>query len=187
MILRRIVNRFVGQSSPVNQQHHASNYPSIYLSQQVIIDTAKLLRTYGTQEMSHEGIVYWAGVACERCWVITTAFAPVANTTYGSYKTDLISNAIMISRLNEMRLRLIAQVHSHPGDWVGHSDGDNLGAFMPYDGFYSVVVPSYAKQGLLPLTNCGFHRYEKIRFRELSPTEIVSTFAILPSSVDLRE
>ena len=44
-------------------------------------------------------------------------------------------------------LELIGQVHSHPGRFVGHSDGDDERALMPYDGFLSIVVPHYGRRG----------------------------------------
>ena len=153
---------------------------------QVAQETAGFISSYGPATESHEGVVYWAGVPFDEAWVVTTVMAPKATTTVGSYTTSALANAMVVSRVNELRLQLLAQVHGHPHGWVGHSDGDNTGAFMPYEGFYSVVVPWYGSRGLLPLTTCGIHRYEGGSFVRLSDDEIEDRFVLLPTGVDLR-
>ena len=50
---------------------------------------------------------------------------------------------------------------------------------MPYDSFLSIVVPVYGKEGMLPLTQCGIHRFEKGKFRRLSNLEIITSFSIV--------
>jgi hypothetical protein len=57
---------------------------------------------------------------------------------------------------------------------------------MPYEGFFSVVVPDYARQGLQPLTVCGVHVFEQGRFRRLSEAEIAACFRTVDAFVDLR-
>jgi proteasome lid subunit RPN8/RPN11 len=88
--------------------------------------------------------------------------------------------------LSSTGLELIGQVHSHPGEFVGHSKGDDRRALMPYEGFLSVVVPHYAREGMLPLTICGVHVFESSRFRRLQTVEVEAQFRILPEFSDLR-
>jgi hypothetical protein len=153
---------------------------------QVAQETAKFITSYGSATEPHEGVAYWAGIPSDEAWVVTTVLAPEATTTAGSFTTSTVANAMVVARVNELRLQLLAQAHGHPRGWVGHSDGDNTGAFMPYEGFFSVVVPWYGSQGLLPLTTCGIHRYEGGGFVRLSDNEIRERFVLLPASVDLR-
>lgn len=159
----------------------------VYLPERVAHETARLIMSYGSKSDPHEGITYWAGIPADRGWVITTALAPEATTKTGSYTTSTIANSMIVDKVNSLHLQLLGQVHGHPSDWVSHSDWDNLGAFMPYEGFYSVVVPWYGSQGLLPLTSCGIHQYLDGSFVRLSNTEIENRFVLLPTSADLRK
>jgi hypothetical protein len=161
--------------------------PRVYVLQEVIEATATLLTSYRDPATQHEGIAYWAGVSAGDIWIVTTAIAPHAQTTRGSYRTSAVANAQVIAAVANRHLQVLAQVHGHPGDWVGHSDGDNHGAFMPYIGFYSIVVPRYGLQGLLPLASCGIHRFEQGQFVQLSAMEIDQVFTVIPTSIDLRK
>lgn len=159
---------------------------AVYVPQAVAEETAQLVSSYGTGRERHEGIAYWAGVAGGNGWVITTVLSPEAVTTKGSYRTSALANARVVNMVSELGLQILAQIHGHPGDWVDHSSGDNDGAFMPYEGFYSLVLPRYGCYGMLPLSKCGVHRYEDGHFVRLTPEEIEERFMIVPTSVDLR-
>ena len=69
---------------------------------------------------------------------------------------------------------------------MNHSEGDNDNAFMPYDGFLSVVVPQYGSKGMMPLNICGIHIFENGKFRRLINKEIEYSFRIVPLSKDMR-
>ncbi|MFN8592029.1 MAG: hypothetical protein U0031_11275 [Thermomicrobiales bacterium] len=144
------------------------------------------MASYGTPVEPHEGIAYWAGVATTEAWIVTTVIAPDAITTPGSYRTSAVGNARVIQAINQHHLQLLAQVHGHPEAWVGHSAGDDTGAFMPYAGFYSIVVPIYGQRGLLPLSRCGVHRYDGDRFVQLSAGEVAGQIILVPPAMDLR-
>jgi len=159
----------------------------MYLPEDITRATASFVASYGTATEPHEGIAYWAGVATPEAWIVTTVIAPDAITTPGSYRTSAVGNARVIQAINRHRVQLLAQVHGHPGEWVGHSAGDDGGAFMPYPGFYSIVVPAYGRHGLLPLSRCGVHRYEGDRFIQLSQEEVSRRFVLVPTAMDLRE
>lgn len=161
--------------------------PVVYVPGAVIKATGQLVASYGALDEPHEGIAYWAGLPTETAWVVMCVLAPQACTTSGSYKTSAVANAFVIARVNELRLQILAQIHGHPSDWVGHSAGDDRGAFMPYPGFYSLVVPYYGRQGLLPMSKCGIHYYEGGRFVRLTSEEVTRRFIVVPTSVDLRK
>ena len=46
--------------------------------------------------------------------------------------------------LVDRRRSIVAQVHTHPGDWVGHSWIDDAFPIVPMPGLLSVVVPDHA-------------------------------------------
>ena len=41
-------------------------------------------------------------------------------------------------------MRRLAQIHTHPFGWVGHSDYDDEKAFSQREGAISIVVPHFA-------------------------------------------
>jgi hypothetical protein len=114
------------------------------------------------------------------------AVSPTASTTWGSFSTDLRSNAALIDALAQFELTLVAQVHSHPGNWVDHSDGDDAGAIVRFDGFWSLVVPNFARGGMLPLSAVGVHVFADGAFRRLSQGALAARVRAVPAAIDLR-
>lgn len=57
---------------------------------------------------------------------------------------------------------------------------------MPYEGFFSIVVPHYGRRSMLPITACGIHVFDKGRFRRMGRGEVESTFALIDIFADLR-
>lgn len=163
-----------------------AGWPLVYVADGVLEETARVLTSYGTRQRPHEGVAYWAGVANEKALVVTTVLAPEAETSPGSFHVSAVANALIVAEANRHQIQILAQIHGHPGEWVGHSGGDNAGAFMPYSGFYSVVVPCYGRKGLAPLSCCGIHRFENGEFVRLSDEDIERQFVLLPVTVDLR-
>jgi hypothetical protein len=162
------------------------DWPTLYLPRLVAEETARLVASFGTSENRHEGIAYWAGVASAKSLVVTTVLVPEATTTAGSFETSVLANARVIQVVNASRLLLLAQVHGHPDKWVGHSQGDDAGAFMPYRGFFSVVLPHYGRRGVEFLAHCGFHRFDGEMFHQLDPTEVARRIVLVDEFVDLR-
>jgi len=158
----------------------------IWISTVLLERTAEVLRQSGGPGRAHEGVAYWAGRHAGGERFITTCIAPAASTTYGSFVTSTKANALVVRYLASAGLELIGQVHSHPGGLVGHSEGDDEQALMPYEGFLSIVVPYYARDGMCPLTNCGVHVFEGSQFRRMSEVEIERRFHVVDELADLR-
>jgi len=89
--------------------------------------------------------------------IVTSVVRPRQQNTLGSFFVSSEANADIAVWLCARKLKLLAQLHTHPGEYVGHSDGDNLGASLAFQGFYSLVVPNYGRSGILPLNQCGIH------------------------------
>ena len=159
--------------------------PEIWLPESVAAETEDLLRSYGGTE-DHEGIVYWGGAEATGGAVALTAISPSAVTTWGSFQTDADANTEIVSLLSRLGLSLIAQVHSHPGDWVDHSDGDDAGALVRFPGFWSLVVPRFARHGFRPLNRCGVHLFQSGEFRRLTEEAVSAQVHLVPAAVDLR-
>src|SRR5689334_10777111 len=121
--------------------------PLVRILESVLSTSVHLLQEFKDERSAHEGILYWCGKDYGSEWIVTTCFLPDAKTTRGSFETSSKSNADMIAFLAANDLQLLGQVHSHPGESVGHSDGDDRGALMPYEFYLSIVVPFYGRRG----------------------------------------
>lgn len=159
--------------------------PIVLIPTALIEETDRLLTSPGARSHEEE-ILYWAGVESLGTWVILLCIRPRASRTRGSFRTTADANAEVIHELAEHRLHLLAQVHSHPDQFVDHSEGDDAGAFMPFENFISIVVPHYGDRGVLPLAQCGVHRMESGVFRRLAKPEVERSLRVVPGVRDLR-
>lgn len=156
------------------------------VASEVIEFTERVLKEYAP----HEGIVYWAGIIDNNVVNVSMAIAPKSKTHEGQFIVDHLSNAQVILCLHEHHKSHIGQVHSHPGSWVDHSGLDDKQAAFKKEGLLSLVVPFYGKDGMLPLTSCGVHRFKKKTFERLANKYVTSHFHIVSSHssilIDLR-
>ena len=159
--------------------------PCLWIGESLLAVTERLLRSYGGAH-DHEGIVYWGGLELPQGAAALTAVSPVAITTWGSFRTERDTNTALVLTLASLGLSLVAQVHSHPGEWVDHSDGDDGGALVKFHGFWSLVVPNFAQLGMRNLEAVGVHLFDTGAFRRLGPSAVSSRVRALPIAVDLR-
>lgn len=166
--------------------------PRLLVTADVCSKTRRGLRSHSPPHEDHEGVVYWAGrsIPDESTKVALSVVVPEATTTPGSYDVSSVANAAVINAIHEHDLELIATVHSHPSERTSHSDLDSEAAQLPHDGYFSIVVPNYAEDGVRPYTECGVHVYRDGTFVELDASAIEDRVETLPSSpsyVDTRE
>lgn len=133
-----------------------------------------------------EKVAYWAGVKRDDVWVATTVIRPDAVLRRGSFHTTPAANAEVVAFIAKNGLALLAQVHTHPGTGVDHSEGDDRDAFMPTENYISIVVPKYCRDGMLPLERCGVHRYEQGVFRRIVGTELARSICVVPLTKDFK-
>lgn len=169
-----------------SQSQPRCSVPTVWVPAGILDRTVELLRQSGSRRKPHEGVVYWAGRRATNEYFITACIVPEARTTPGSFETSSRSNAKVIAYLAGAGLELLGQVHSHPGSFIDHSDGDDERALMPYNGFLSIIVPHYARRGMRPLKMCGVHIFEQSGFRRLEDWEIEIHFRVTDEVADLR-
>lgn len=161
------------------------------ISSKVIKDTERVLQDYANKNPSNEGLVYWAGTVSNNKINITTVIAPNTESDFGRVATSHKDNFHVVNELSKLKLVEIAQVHSHPGYFVEHSEGDDKWAAFKFEGLLSFVVPNYCKVGMLPLEKCGVHRYENGDFIRLSKEYVKKHFRLVDDDnskfVELRK
>lgn len=157
----------------------------LLISAQLVRDSLQALCSFRRWFSRHEGIGYWLGLERGDLTVASSLVIPYAETSPGHFHVPARENARVTNTAHAHRLIVVAQVHSHPGTRVHHSQGDNRDAFMPSDGYYSLIVPNYAR-GDPSIQSWGVHRYERGHFYRLSPAEVAAQVTVVPNVVDLR-
>lgn len=157
--------------TPKDNMKYVIPFKSIYY-------TEKVLREYAGIEPANEGLAYWGGIESGNVITIQAVIAPQTESDIGRVSTSHRSNFDFVRTLSRHNLVQVAQVHSHPSDWVEHSIGDEKLAAFKIEGLLSIVVPEYCHKGMLPLLICGIHRYTKGNFLRLSKKYVDSHFVI---------
>ncbi len=98
-----------------------------YIPRQVIIDTERILSDFTLKGYPCEEIVYWAGIREANKITVLLVVAPDAEVSHGKAIVSHESNFHFIKTLSSKNYIQIAQVHSHPSSWIGHSFGDSKG------------------------------------------------------------
>lgn len=116
----------------------------------------------------HEGIAYLFGQTDGEITLAVGAIRPEADTTRGSFYVPPQAMAKIVRSVCEMNLKVIGQIHTHPGE-AYHSSGDDEGARIAYSGYTSIVLPEYGRY-LPNLTGAAIYMYQSDQkgFVELS-------------------
>lgn len=161
-----------------SRKHNHRDELTYLIPENAIEDSVKVFREYAAEYPSNEGIVYWAGTREKQKNIIRYVVAPKAETHWGGVRVSHDANFEFVKFLTKNKLVQIGQVHTHPGRWVDHSDGDNRDAAFKVNGLLSLVVPHYGKKGMTPLSKCGVHRFWDGRFTRLSNKYIRKHFIV---------
>ena len=162
-----------------------------YVPLRALLLTEQSLRDYPLTHEPDEMLVFWAGIREANKSIVKLVVLPNAKTTAGSVEVSHEANFRFVKTLSSRALIQIAQVHTHPTSWAGHSPGDSKYASFKVKGLLSIVVPSYCNSGMRPLEKCGIHRFDGKKFIRLQTKYIRSHFHVLnyeESEIkDLRE
>ena len=171
----------------VKKVFRSGDHPIICIPRLIVKKTAEHLRKYGAQ--GNEGLVFWAGIeAGDNSKFVTTCVYPRVRWVSGaSVSSDVIAGAEVVREVRRRELEIIAEIHSHPGHWVGHSIIDDENPFVLADGNISIVVPCLGDEGMEPLWKCGVYLYSvKDGWRRLSKEEIVERFVVVDEEIALE-
>lgn len=137
--------------------------------------------------VDHERIAYLDGVRTDRVQVVTTVTVPDARTSPGSYTVPAEAMSQAGAHLRQHGLVRIAQVHTHPGTWVGHSPRDDEMAYSQRPGAVSLVLPEQGRERPLPTApSVGIHVRRAGGWTRISPAEATSVIGLVPSVLDHR-
>lgn len=117
----------------------------VYIPHNILVETSETLRTFGEQEC--EGLVLWLGhVKRDNTKYIERILVPPQESIKSEDGVGYFVTSETLFSLNKLLsntgLRLLAQVHSHPGR-AYHSAADDRYCIVTTEGGFSIVVPNF--------------------------------------------
>jgi proteasome lid subunit RPN8/RPN11 len=89
-----------------------------------------------------ECVVFWLAPIDDE--TVVNVVHPDHRASAVDYRVDDQWLTMFCSDLGTDGRRVVAQVHTHPGSWVGHSGVDDRFPVFPVPGLVSIVVPHFA-------------------------------------------
>lgn len=111
-----------------------------------IRETLDVLRAGGAR--GHERVVLWLGPASGGPNRICEVFEPEQDTAKDYFRLPPQSLSALMARLRAGRLKVVAQIHTHPGQ-AYHSNVDAEWAIIRHVGALSLVLPRFASSTTL--------------------------------------
>ncbi len=138
---------------------------------QVVSGTGDALKAFG--RMGFEGLVLWAGTISNGVAQVTEGLVPpqqpIRDERGVGYFVDGDSLFELNLHLHRSGLRLIAQVHSHPGE-AYHSEADDRYAIVTAEGGYSLVAPDFGDA--FAISSCAVYRLNGNEWLPLADDEV---------------
>jgi len=139
-----------------------------------------MMRRFAAATKRVEQVGYFDGYELGDHGIVTTITIPEARLERGYFEVSPEAMSAAGKHLRQLGQVRLAQVHTHPGTWVDHSEHDDERAYSQRAGSLSIVLPNYARGGVF-LEDCGIHVREEDDWRMLSPEEYESYLQILPA------
>src|SRR6266480_4352479 len=152
---------------------------SVRIDRGVVTDTLLTLREFGSNDL--EGLVLWLGSVNETEAHVSELMVPEQRSVKSEEGLGyFVSGETLFAvnkTLSERRLRLIAQVHSHPGE-AYHSEADDRYAIVTVEGGLSIVVPDFGEAPEDP-GEWAVYRLDRGYWRELKANEAKALFRVV--------
>lgn len=176
---------FRKRTTPPPQLPSARTPGRVVVPRHILMATFEAFLPYWQAKV--ETAAFWAGPDLEAPAVITTLVQPALHQTAGNYQVPPAARMQMARRLGAQGLVIHAQVHTHPGIWVGHSSYDDTHAYSTAEGSLSLVWPEYGRTCPHDLSGIGLLVSRQGRWTELSsPQERDAHLQLVDHHLDLR-
>ncbi len=151
----------------------------IFIPYDILEQTSEALRMYG--ERKCEGLVLWLGHNNnDQTGHVKRILVPPQNSIKSEDGVGYFVTAKTLFDVNKLLsssgLRLLAQVHSHPGR-AYHSPADDRYCIVTTEGGFSIVVPNFGF-GASDLSLWATYRLIKGAWEKLSPRAVKTIFFI---------
>jgi hypothetical protein len=146
----------------------------------------QVFRVLSLESREVEQVCYLDGVRLDNGdGVVTTMTFPHARIGRGRFSVDAAAMSEAGKHLRALRLRRLAQVHTHPTEWIGHSECDDERAYSQQIDSMSLVLPNFGRVGQ-GLKGVGVHVRCAENWRRLDAGQISGHVRLVPSLLDFR-
>jgi hypothetical protein len=147
----------------------------VIVSDDVWKATVNGLRTRSSNRT--ESTCVWAGNRTDKENIVTRVFFlddySGTKKAARAYRVPRDVTKDLFETMHAHKLKIIADLHTHPDEWVGLSIIDKEHPLEYRVGFISIIFPSYGKPCDV-LTEIGFHEYEGSgNWRQWSSKEVL--------------
>lgn len=157
---------------------------TLFVSRSILRDTHEYFLPYWRAHV--ETACFWFGVDAGDYQVVTTIAAPKLYQTSGNYSVEMTSMRRLAAEMRAQGLVNLAQVHTHPSRWVGHSSYDDAHAYSTRDGALSLVWSDYGLQLGHELDGVGVHRRRGGKWLHLDGKEVREKIRLVDAFADFR-
>ena len=158
----------------------AENRGRLIVPYAVAVETRIALQGFRGPDGRHEGMIFWIGRRIDFDSFVCGSVIPTCEHRPQFVQAPAAAIGPVSRYARSMRLAVVAQVHSHPGDDTRHSDGDDSMILMPVEGMFSVVVGNYGDGGITLETGVGLHQFQKKRWVRI-PSSCKEALSIVPT------
>lgn len=136
------------------------------------------LRQNGRKRL--EQLVLWGGVATPRGVVLASLLLPETEATWGWVHILPAEQPKIAEWLHDHGQLLFVEAHTHgPGSWATElSDEDRRHPAGRQDGFLTLIVPGYARNGI-DVTRAGVWECRRLTWARLAPDQVRSRLHVL--------
>lgn len=132
-----------------------------------------------------EQVCYLDGVVLGDDGAVTTVTIPNALLEAGRFRVEPGAMSEAGKHFRKLGLRRLAQVHTHPTDWLDHSRWDDEWAYSQLPGAISIVLPHFGRTRPI-LGQTGVHLRMDGGWRRLSPDQVPTYVRLVPGLIDFR-
>lgn len=182
--LSRILRRQAGPEVPAEPEEANEPAPVLYVPRALLEDTHRHLLPHWRAGV--EAACLWFGVENGGVRVATTLALPMLLQSAGSYRMKPSSLRSIAMEMRKQGLVAVAQVHTHPASWVGHSTYDDERAYSTREASLSFVWPDYGRRVGHDLEGIGVHERRDGRWEQLGEEEVGWRVRLVDSLADHR-
>lgn len=145
----------------------------------------RMLEEFARWTRAVEQVCYFDGVRCGEDGVVVALTLPHAHLYPDRFEVSPDAMSKAGKHLRQFQLRRLAQVHTHPGSWVGHSPWDDAKAYSQLEGAVSLVLPNHAR-ARPRLEEAGVHLRRAMGWEQLTAQNVTEVIRVTPSYLDFR-
>lgn len=149
----------------------------------------RMIDEFSAEKRAVEQVAYIDGIVFEDAELTvataTTLTIPNAVLDPGRFEVSADAMSQAGKHFRRFKMQRLAQVHTHPTDWVGHSGWDDKRAYSQIPGAISIVLPNFARNRP-DLAQSGVHLRTQAGWRQLSQEEKAQRIRSVPGYLDFR-